>query len=82
MQNNLKRKPNVSKNSDKNIMALTQQVEESLRDAQSQLKNALAYSARNEESYISKHIADMLMQIDNLILVDSIKDKLCIEDDE
>tara|TARA_Y200000002_G_scaffold256914_1_gene213116 strand:- start:1048 stop:1239 length:192 start_codon:yes stop_codon:yes gene_type:complete len=63
-------------------MALTQQVEESLRDAQSQLKNALAYSARNEESYISKHIADMLMQIDNLILVDSIKDKLCIEDDE
>ena len=82
MQNNLKKKPNVSKNSDKNIMALTQQVEESLRDAQSQLKNALAYSARNEESYISKHIADMLMQIDNLILVDSIKDKLCIEDDE
>ena len=63
-------------------MALTGQVEESLRDAQSQLKNALAYSARNEESYISKHIADMLMQIDNLILVDSIKDKLCIEDDE
>ena len=63
-------------------MALTVQVEESLRDAQSQLKNALAYSARNEESYISKHIADMLMQIDNLILVDSIKDKLCIEDDE
>ena len=82
MQNNLKKKPNVSKNSDKNIMALTQQVEESLRDAQSQLKNALAYSARNEESYISKHIADMLMQIDNLILVDSIKDKLCIEDEE
>jgi len=82
MQNNLKRKTNVSSNSEKNIMALTQQVEESLRDAQSQLKNALAYSARNEESYISKHIADMLMQIDNLILVDSIKDKLCIEDDE
>ncbi len=82
MQNSLKRKPNVLKNSEKNIMALTVQVEESLRDAQSQLKNALAYSARNEESYISKHIADMLMQIDNLILVDSIKDKLCIEDDE
>ena len=40
-----------------------------------------AYSARNEESYISKHIADMMMQIDNLILVDSIKDHLRVEDE-
>tara|TARA_B100000902_G_C26853062_1_gene689213 strand:+ start:490 stop:681 length:192 start_codon:yes stop_codon:yes gene_type:complete len=63
-------------------MTLTPQVEESLLEAQSNLKNALAYSARNEESYISKHIADMMMQVDNLILVDSIKDRLCIEEDE
>tara|TARA_B100000427_G_scaffold243937_1_gene206914 strand:+ start:249 stop:437 length:189 start_codon:yes stop_codon:yes gene_type:complete len=62
-------------------MALTQQVEDSLREAQLNLKNALAYSARNEESYISKHIADMMMQIDNLILVDSIKDHLRVEDE-
>ena len=62
-------------------MALTQQVEDSLRGAQLNLKNALAYSARNEESYISKHIADMMMQIDNLILVDSIKDHLRVEDE-
>ena len=62
-------------------MALTQQVEDSLREAQLNLKNALAYSARNEESYISKHIADMMMQIDNLILVDSIKDHLRVDDE-
>tara|TARA_B100000131_G_C17759204_1_gene468496 strand:- start:2 stop:190 length:189 start_codon:yes stop_codon:yes gene_type:complete len=62
-------------------MALTQQVEDSLREAQLNMKNALAYSARNEESYISKHIADMMMQIDNLIIVDSIKDHLRVDDE-
>jgi len=62
-------------------MALTKQVEDSLREAQLNLKNALAYSARNEESYISKHIADMMMQIDNLIIVDSIKDHLRVDDE-
>ena len=48
-------------------MALSEQVESSLRDAQSELKNALAFSARNEETYVSKHIADMLLKIDSLI---------------
>ena len=48
-------------------MALSGQVEESLRDAQADLRNALAVAARNEESYVSKHIADMLANIDNLI---------------
>mgnify|MGYP003321390906 FL=1 len=62
-------------------MALTQQVEDSLREAQLNLKNALAYSARNDESYISMHFGDMMMQIDNLILVDSIKDHLRVEDE-
>ena len=48
-------------------MALTEQVEVSLRDAQENLRNSLAFSARNEKSYISKHIANMLADIDNLI---------------
>ena len=48
-------------------MALSQQVEYSLRESQECLRNALAFSARNEKSYISKHIADMLMTIDSLI---------------
>tara|TARA_R100000234_G_C4982453_1_gene171623 strand:- start:777 stop:977 length:201 start_codon:yes stop_codon:yes gene_type:complete len=48
-------------------MALSGQVEESLRDAQADLRNALAFAARNEESYVSKHIADMLLKVDSLI---------------
>ena len=48
-------------------MALTDTVEYSLREAQESLRNALAFSARNEKPYISKHIADMLANIDNLI---------------
>ena len=47
-------------------MALTKQVEESLNEAQGNLRNALAYAARNEEPYIAKHIADFIMNIDNL----------------
>jgi hypothetical protein len=48
-------------------MALSQQVEYSLREAQESLKNALSFSARSEKSYVSKHIATMLADIDNLI---------------
>ena len=48
-------------------MALSDTVKESLRDAQEDLKNALACSARTEKPFVSKHIADMLAQIDNLI---------------
>ena len=48
-------------------MPLTQQVEYSLREAQEALRNALAFAARNEKPYVSKHIADMLANIDNVI---------------
>ena len=48
-------------------MALSETVKTSLRDAQENLKNALAYSARTEKPFVSKHIADMLANIDNLI---------------
>ena len=57
-------------------MALTEKVEESLRDAQSHLKNALAFSARNEKPYVSKHIANMLADIDNLIDATELIEKL------
>ena len=48
-------------------MALSDTVKSSLKDAQENLKNALAYSARTEKPFVSKHIADMLANIDNLI---------------
>ena len=57
-------------------MALSQQVEYSLRESQECLRNALAFSARNEKPYISKHIADMLMTIDSLIDMEDIIEKI------
>jgi len=56
-------------------MSLTPQVETSLRDAQSNLRNALSYSARTEKPYVSKHIADMMAQIDAIIDVQSLIEK-------
>ena len=57
-------------------MALSEQVEDSLREAQSYMRNALAFSARGEKTYVSKHIADMLHRIDNLIDVSDVLEKL------
>tara|TARA_B100000287_G_scaffold200629_1_gene189453 strand:+ start:14828 stop:15025 length:198 start_codon:yes stop_codon:yes gene_type:complete len=50
-------------------MSLSKQVEDSLQAAQEDLRNALAFAARTEKPYISKHIADMLSNIENLITV-------------
>ena len=57
-------------------MALSQQVEVSLRDAQEDLRNALAFAARNEKPFVSKHIADMLANIENLVDAIDIVEKL------
>ena len=50
-------------------MSLSTQVEESLLDSQEDLRNALAFSARGEKPYVSKHIADLLHNIENLLTV-------------
>ena len=57
-------------------MALSKQVEDSLRASQEYLREALSFSARTEKPYISKHIADMLAQIDNLVEVVPLLDKI------
>lgn len=57
-------------------MALTEQVETSLRDAQENLRNALAFAARTEKPYINMHIGKMLHDIDNLIDVHEILEKV------
>ena len=51
-------------------MTLSTQVQESLRDAQGNLRNALSFAARNESAYTSKHIADMLSKIEAIIDAD------------
>ena len=57
-------------------MALSDTVKESLRDAQEDLRHALAAAARTENPFVSKHIADMLAQIDNIIDATEMLEKL------
>lgn len=57
-------------------MALSKSVEDSLREAEASLRNALAYAARQEKPFIGKHIADMIHSIDSLISADAIIDKI------
>ena len=47
-------------------MTLSKQVQDSLDEAVASLRNALSFAARTEEPYISKHIADVMFQIENL----------------
>ena len=57
-------------------MALSQQVEDSLRDSQEALRNALAFAARNEKPYVGKHVANMLADIENLVDATDLLEKL------
>jgi hypothetical protein len=57
-------------------MALSQSVEESLKEAEAALRNALSYAARQEKPFVGKHIADMIMSIDSLITADALLDTL------
>tara|TARA_B100001113_G_scaffold80949_1_gene63858 strand:- start:5404 stop:5595 length:192 start_codon:yes stop_codon:yes gene_type:complete len=57
-------------------MALSNQVESSLLEAQESLRNALAFAARTEKPYIAKHIADMMSNIDNIIHVVPLLEKV------
>ena len=56
-------------------MALSDTVKTSLRDAQ-KFRNALAFSARQEKPFVSKHIADMMANIENIIDASDVIDKM------
>lgn len=53
-------------------MALSEQVESSLKEAESNLRNALAFAARNEKPFVSMVISKMINEIDNVIGTDKI----------
>jgi hypothetical protein len=57
-------------------MALSKSVEESLKEAEASLRNALAFAARQEKPFVAKHISSMIVNIDNLIKTDELLDKL------
>jgi hypothetical protein len=57
-------------------MALSESVENSLKEAEQNLRNALAFAARQEKPYVSIMISDMISKIDTLIQLDLFSDKL------
>jgi len=57
-------------------MALSQSVEESLKEAEASLRNALAYAARQELPMVCSVIADLISRIESLQSTDAILDKL------
>lgn len=57
-------------------MALAKQVEESLKEAEGSLRNALSFAARSERPMVTSMIAKMIQSIDTLITTDSLLDKL------
>ena len=57
-------------------MALSKSVEESLKEAEQSLRNALAFAARQERPMVCGVIAEMICRIESLKSTDSILDKL------
>ena len=57
-------------------MALSKSVEDSLAEAESYLRIALAFAARQERPMVCGIIAEMITKIDALQSMDSIMDKL------
>ncbi len=57
-------------------MALSKSVNESLQNAESSLRNALAFAARQEKPFICSSIAELIGKIDQMKTMDSIFDKL------
>lgn len=59
-----------------NSVALSESVEESLKEAEASLRNALAYAARQERPMVCSVIADMISRIETVISTDAVLDKL------
>jgi hypothetical protein len=57
-------------------MALSQSVEESWKEAEAALRNALAYAARQERPMVCSVIADLISRIESLQSTEAILDKL------
>jgi hypothetical protein len=57
-------------------MTLSKSVEESLEEAESSLRNALYWAAKNERPIICTTISKMILEIEHLKTYDSLIDKL------
>jgi len=56
-------------------MAMSEKVEEHLREAESSLRAALSYAARTEKPMVTSSIADVIGRIDSLIGTHKLLDK-------
>jgi hypothetical protein len=56
-------------------MALGTQVEESLKEAEASLRNALAFAARTERPMVCSVIADLISRIESVMSTDKLLDK-------
>ena len=57
-------------------MALSKSVEESLNEAEQNLRNALSFAARQERPIVCSVIADLISRIESVMSTDSLLDKL------
>ena len=57
-------------------MALSKSVEDSLREAEASLRNALAYAARQERPVVCTQVAKLIGDIESISSFDSIMDTL------
>jgi hypothetical protein len=57
-------------------MSLSKSVEESLKEAESSLRNALAFAARQERSVVCNGIAELICRIDQIQSFDGLLDKM------
>ena len=58
------------------IMALSESVEQSLKEAEASLRNALAYAARQERPVVCTTISKVIQEIETLQSFDTLMDKL------
>ena len=57
-------------------MALSQNVKDSLDEAQGALRSALYHASRSEKPIIAKKIADVLLSVENVIKIEQMSDSM------
>ena len=57
-------------------MALSQQTTESLKKAETHLRDALAFAARVEKPYVVRELGNILSHLDNIQATDSLFDRM------
>lgn len=57
-------------------MALSKSVEESLKEAEASLRNALAFAARQERPVVCNTISEIICRIEQIQTFDTLVDKL------